>query len=155
MRCVICGKEFQTKTKRKTCCSHCAWILGKRTRKKNRKLRKRVKCYKGTYHGIKCDSRWELAFLIYSLDRNIPIKRCNLSFEYIVNGKKHKYYPDFSIDKTIIEIKGKYRKNLKYKLQSVANAGYKIVLIDKSKINKYLEYCYKKYKTERLEKLYD
>lgn len=155
MRCIICGKYFESKTKRKTCCSHCAWILGKRTKKKNRKLRKRIRCYKGTYLGIKCDSRWELAFLIYCLDNNKPIKRCSITFEYIVRNKKHKYYPDFIINKTIIEIKGKYRKNLKAKLNSVLNKGYNIVLIDKTKIKPYLEYCYNKYKTTKLEKLYD
>ena len=52
MKCIICGKEFITHTKRKTCCSRCAWILGKRTKRKNRKLKKRVRCYKGTYKGI-------------------------------------------------------------------------------------------------------
>lgn len=155
MKCTICGKEFTSKTKRKTCSSHCAWLLGKRTKKKNRKLRKRVRCYNGTYKGIKCDSRWELAFLIYCLDKRKPIQRCNEVFEYKVRGKSHKYYPDFIIRKTIIEIKGKYRKNLKYKLESVQKAGYRVLLIDKEKIDKYLNYCYNKYKTEHLEKLYD
>lgn len=155
MRCIICGKEFTSKTKRKTCSSRCAWILGKRTKRKNRKLRKRVGCYKGTYHGIKCDSRWELAFLLYCLDKGIPIQRCTKTFDYTVKGKKHKYYPDFQIGQIIVEIKGKYRKNLKYKLESVEKAGYNIVLIDKTKITPYLEYCQKKYKTDHLEKLYD
>lgn len=155
MKCVICGKEIPFGSRRKTCCSHCAWILGKRTKRKNRKLRKRIRCYKGTYKGIKCDSRWELAFLIYCLDKKKPIRRCNETFEYIVKGKTHKYYPDFIVGKIIIEIKGKFRKNLKYKLESVQKAGYKIVLIDKTKIQKYLNYCYKKYKTEELQKLYD
>lgn len=80
MKCIICGKAFKSKTKRKTCCSHCAWILGKRTKKTNRK--KRVKSYKGTYKGIKCDSRWELAFLLYNLDMGFPIERCSTIFTY-------------------------------------------------------------------------
>lgn len=155
MECPICHKYFEAKTKRKTCSPPCAWILGKRTKKKNRKLRKRVHCYKGTFKGIKCDSRWELAFLIYCLDKKKPIQRCNETFSYVVRGKQHTYYPDFIIKRTIIEVKGKYRKNLKYKLESVMKAGYKIILIDKDKIQKYLDYCYKKYKTEHLEKLYD
>ena len=155
MKCVICGKLIKSSTKRKTCSAHCAWLLGKRTKHKNRKLKKRVRAYKGTYKGIKCDSRWELAFLLYHLDKKHKIQRCNEVFEYTVRGKKHKYYPDFQINKTIIEIKGKYRKNLKYKLESVKQAGYRIVLIDITKIDKYLNYCYKRYKTEHLEQLYD
>ena len=155
MKCPICGKEFKSKTNRKTCCSHCAWVLGRRTKRKNRKKKKRIVSYKGTYHGIKCDSRWELAFLIYHLDKNHKIDRCMEVFEYQVRGKSHKYYPDFKLGKTIIEIKGKFRKNLKAKLDCVKNAGYRIVLIDKNKIFKYLEYCYKKYNTTHLEQLYD
>lgn len=155
MKCVICGREFKSNTKRKTCSPHCAWLLGKKTKRKNRKLRKRVKAYRGTYKGIKCDSRWELAFLLYHLSKRHKITRCNITFEYIVRGKTHKYYPDFQIGKTIFEIKGKYRKNLRYKLESVEKSGFKIVLIDKEKIKPYLEFCYEKYKTEHLEKLYD
>ena len=155
MKCIICGREFTSKTKRKTCSSHCAWLLGKRTKRKNRKLKKRVRAYKGTYKGIKCDSRWELAFLLYHLSKRHRIHRCNLVFEYTSRGKKHKYYPDFQIGTTIYEITGKYRKNLNFKLDSVIQAGYKIILIDKKRIQPYLEYCYKKYKTEHLEKLYD
>lgn len=155
MKCIICGREFTSKTKRKTCSSHCAWLLGKRTKRKNRKFKKRVRAYKGTYKGIKCDSRWELAFLLYHLSKRHRIHRCNLVFEYTSRGKKHKYYPDFQIGTTIYEIKGKYRKNLNFKLDSVIQAGYKIILIDKKRIQPYLEYCYKKYKTEHLEKLYD
>ena len=153
MKCIICGNEITIGKNRKTCCSHCAWLLSKRTKRKNRKSRKR--CYKGTYKGIKCDSRWELAFLIYCMDKGKQIQRCNEVFEYQVKGKSHKYYLDFKVKNTIIEIKGKYRKNLKYKLDCVRKAGFKIVLIDKYKIKPYLEYCYKKYKTEHLEKLYD
>jgi len=155
MECCICHKTFESKTKRKTCSPRCAWILGKRTKRKNRKLRKRVRCYKGTYKGIKCDSRWELAFLLYCLAKRKPIKRCDLIFTYVVRGKTHRYFPDFIIGKTIIEVKGKYRKNLAAKLESVRKAGYSVLLIDKDKIQPYLEFCYKKYKTEHLEKLYD
>lgn len=155
MKCSVCGKEFKSKTGRKTCSPHCAWLLGKRTKRLNRKRKKRVGCYKGTYKGIKCDSRWELAFLIYCLDKHKPIKRCDKVFEYIVKGKLHKYYPDFIIGKVVIEVKGKFRKNLKYKLDSVKKAGFRVLLVDKTKIQKYLEYCYKKYKTEELQKLYD
>lgn len=117
--------------------------------------RKRKVSYRGTYKGIKCDSRWELAFLIFCLDKRQPIKRCNLVFNYTSRGKEHRYFPDFIIKKTIYEIKGNFKKNLNAKLNAVRMAGYTIKLIDKTKIQPYLEYCYKKYKTERLEKLYD
>lgn len=117
--------------------------------------KKKPRFYKGTYKGIKCDSRWELAFLIYCLDKKQPIKRCELTFSYSARGKTHRYFPDFIIRKTIYEIKGNFRKNLNAKLTAARMAGYTVKLIDKEKIQPYLEYCYKKYKTEHLEKLYD
>ena len=61
---------------------------------------------KGWYNGIWCDSSWDLAFLIYSLEHNIPIIRNTESFNYIFNGKIHKYFPDFKINENYIEIKG-------------------------------------------------
>ena len=120
-----------------------------------RRKRRKYRFYKGKYKGIKCDSRWELAFLVYCLDKGKPIKRCDLVFPYISRGKNHKYYPDFQIKKTIIEIKGNYRRNLKAKLDAVRKAGFTIVLIDKDKIQPYIEYCQKKFKTEHFEKFYD
>ncbi len=157
MKCAVCDKEFELKegSKRKTCCSHCAWKLGKITKKTRRKKKKRVTSYRGVFHGVKCDSRWELAVLIYCLDHKMKIKRCEKVFSYMVRGKEHKYYPDFIIGQKVIEVKGKFRKNLKAKLCSVKEAGFDVWLIDKETIQPYLEYCYNKYKTERLEKLYD
>lgn len=153
MKCCICGKEFKSNTRRKTCSKRCAKILRLRTRTKNKYLKGRY--YKGTYRGIKCDSRWELAFLLFCLAHGKPIKRCDVIFSYTVRGKEHRYFPDFIINRTIYEIKGIHRKNLRAKLESVQKAGYEIVLIDKAKIQPYLEWCYKKFKTEHLEKLYD
>jgi hypothetical protein len=60
----------------------------------------------GWYKGIYCDSSWELAFLVYYLDHNKNIKRCEEKREYIFNEETHIYYPDFITDEGIIEIKG-------------------------------------------------
>lgn len=153
MKCIICGEAIKIGKHRKTCCKKCANTLRKRTRIKNKN--RKIKSYRGTYKGIKCDSRWELAFLIYCIDKGKQIQRCNEVFEYQVKGKTHKYYPDFKVKNTVIEIKGIFRKNLKLKLAAVRKTGMKIILIDKYKIKPYLDYCYKKYKTEHLEKFYD
>lgn len=153
MKCQICHREFKSKTRRKTCSKRCANKLRARTRAKNRHLSGRY--YKGTYKGIKCDSRWELAFLLFCLYKGLPIQRCPYTFHYTIRGKEHTYYPDFIINKTIYEIKGIHRKNLRAKLECVKRAGFDIVLIDKTKIQPYLEWCYKKFKTEHIEKLFD
>lgn len=117
-------------------------------------MKKHKGAYRGFYKGIKCDSRWELAFLIYCLDHKIPIKRCTEYFIFKVKGKEHRYYPDFIVEGKYIEIKGYFRANLKCKLNAVINKGFKIKLIQEKQIQKYLNYCFKKYKTESLEKLY-
>lgn len=125
------------------------------TKRKKCRRKRKITSYRGYYQGIKCDSRWELAFLIYCLDKGRKIKRCDKVFYYTVKGKEHKYFPDFMINNIIIEIKGKWKKNLQHKLMSVINEGYKIKLIDQKNIGPYLKYCYKKFGTEELQKLYD
>ena len=64
----------------------------------------------GWYKGIYCDSSWELAFLVYYLDHNMNIKRCEERREYFYNNEKHTYIPDFITDEGIVEIKG-YKTN--------------------------------------------
>lgn len=64
---------------------------------------------KGWYKGYFCDSSWELAYVIYSLDHHIPIKRNLESRQYIWEGKLRKYIPDFIMNNDpndIVEIKG-------------------------------------------------
>lgn len=61
---------------------------------------------RGWYKGFYCGSSWELAFLIWALDHNLNIKRCDKVFKYEYNGKIYNYYPDFEIDGVIYEIKG-------------------------------------------------
>ena len=104
--CAICGKEYFDRT-RKTCSKECEKIL--RDKHQNggsggyRKGASRGK--HGYYKGIYCDSTFELAYLIYCLDHNINIRRCEQKFEYQYEGKKHFYHPDFIVDNMIIEIK--------------------------------------------------
>ncbi len=58
------------------------------------------------YMGTAFDSSWELAFWIFNIDKGNNIKRCNKSFEYFYNNKKHTYTPDFEINGKLYEIKG-------------------------------------------------
>lgn len=66
----------------------------------------------GWYDGVFLNSTYELAYWIYCKDHNIEIARCNKSFKYIDpdSGKTRTYYPDFEVEKEIIEIKGYKRK---------------------------------------------
>lgn len=99
------------------------------------------KCKYGTYQGYYCDSGWELAVLIYCLDKNIPIKRNSQPFEYYTkDNKKHKYYPDFIINGEYTEIKGRYTENDYIKIESFKKYG-KLNIIDSSNINVYINYA--------------
>jgi len=87
---------------------------------------------KGYYKGVYCDSTWELAYVIYNIDHNIPIKRCEKVYEYTYNNKARKYHPDFELeDGTIVEIKGyEYDESLQYKIASVKDVDVKVLRRD-------------------------
>lgn len=98
----------------------------------------------GYYKGIYCDSTYELAYLIYCLDHNIDIKRCNETFEYEYEGKKHKYHPDFIVNGELIEIKGYYTDLVDVKAESV-DKPYKILYKeDLQEVFKYVAKTYDK-----------
>ena len=104
----------------------------------------------GWYKGIRCDSTWELAFLIYHLDNNLYIERCKEKRKYIFEGKEHIYYPDFITDKGIIEIKG-YKTNQSIEKQK---QNPDIINIFEEDIQFYLNYIKEKYNKSLIE-LYD
>ena len=90
----------------------------------------------GWYKGIHCDSSWELAFLVYHLDKNLYIERYKGVRKYIFNGVEKEYHPDFITDAGIIEIKGYYTEQVRAK----QNQNEDIIIIDKTDIVPYLEY---------------
>jgi hypothetical protein len=106
----------------------------------------------GYYQGIYCGSTYELAFLIWNLDHNVPIKRCEKSFEYTYEDTVHNYYPDFEIDDNIYEITGKIA-DVDFVKIAAANA----ILIDKIAIKPYIEYVASKHsiRKDRLWILYE
>lgn len=60
------------------------------------------------YNNIKFDSSWELAYYIWLKDHNINFEYHTVILEYMVNDKKHFYYPDFKVNTELIEIKSSY-----------------------------------------------
>lgn len=58
------------------------------------------------------DSGWELAYFTWLSDNNKDfIYHPNVKFTYYDNGKEHTYRPDFVVDGTYIEIKGRHLIN--------------------------------------------
>lgn len=113
---IECNKQIRDKNKSGYCKKH--WYSSEEhkfqlSNNKGNKSGKRGgfrenggRSYHGYYKGILCQSSWELAFLIYCFDNDIKIKRNKIGFNYIYKNKIKKYYPDFIIDNTYIEIKG-------------------------------------------------
>jgi len=94
---------------------------------------------KGWYKGFYCQSSWELAWVIYSLEHGIKFDRNTEGFEYEFENKKHKYYPDFIIgNKSYVEIKGYSSKQWEAKQSQFPH---QIDVIDKNGIKLYIEYA--------------
>lgn len=102
---------------------------------------------KGWYRGYWCDSSWELAWVIYNIDNNINFERNLEGFEYTYNGKIRKYYPDFKINETYYEIKGR-RNFISMDVENqekVKQFKHNLIVLYEKDIKKYLEYVIGKY----------
>lgn len=98
---------------------------------------------RGYYKGIWCDSSWELAYVVYCLEHDIPIERNHDRFEYFYERKRI-YIPDFKVEHQLIEIKGfVYDKKLQEEKNKSTNKP--LIVIGKKDIQKYLDYVISKY----------
>ena len=108
----------------------------------------------GWYKGYYCRSTWELAWLCYQLDNDIKVSACEENFEYMVDGKIHKYYPDFKIGDDFIEIKGYHNKIVQAKIDQFPK-NLKLIMIEgKQNIKKYIDYAISNYGEKFWIKLY-
>lgn len=116
--CLICGNKVYNK-KCKYCSEECRKIgrhqkLSDLARNHNfggYEPNSIKKYHHGNYKGIHYDSSWELAYLVWNIEHNIDIKRCNEVRTYITEDNKiHRYFPDFIVNNEIIEIKGYFNK---------------------------------------------
>lgn len=96
----------------------------------------------GWYHKIWCDSSWELAFVIFNLEHNIPIKKNWKRFPYSYKEKVFSYIPDFIVNNKFVEVKGYETEEFKEKIRQFPNT---IKIIGGKEIIKYLDYVTKKY----------
>jgi hypothetical protein len=106
----------------------------------------------GWYKGYWCDSTWELAWVIYNLDHGIKFERNKEGFEYEYLGKKFKYYPDFIIEDSYLEIKGHMDKK---NLEKIKQFPHKLIIISAKEIDIFIDYAKEKYKVDYLPLLYE
>ncbi len=97
---------------------------------------------RGWYGHYWCDSSWELAFLLWCLDRGREVVRPTENFRYPYRGGFRYYRPDFIVDGRWVEIKGVMDGRSKRKLE---NFPYPITVIRAEEIGPYLEYARMKY----------
>lgn len=147
VQCKVCG-AVHFKIHRKTCNDECRSILAQQNALKQEK---HGGGKKGKYRGYHCDSSYELAFLVYHLDHDIPIKRCDEFLSYTINGVTKKYLPDFVVYGVIYEIKGFMSETAKKKLEDNPH----VVLIDKNKIIPYINYVKNRYNINDVTLLYE
>jgi len=149
--CVTCNRLFLSKSKLTLNCSKLC--KSKHHAIYNHKQNKtRGKC--GYYKGIWCASTWELAFVVYCLDHQLPIIRCDKRYVYTFEHKQKYYFPDFMIEGIIYEVKGRMTADVSYKTQSVVDAGDDIIIIGKNEIKPYIEYVKQHYQVKELTNLY-
>lgn len=120
--CIICNTEIRNN--RKTCSKECSYKYRSNINK-GRKYKTGHKAggYRnnsgngksGYYKGFYVSSTWECAFLIYCIENNIVISRCNLRLSYNTPEGNKIFHPDFFVNNEIIEIKGPRDKYGEYK----------------------------------------
>ena len=157
--CVVCGASIPyEKRDRVTCSNECA--------NKLRSIRAYANPHpgglrhgsgrgkKGTYNGFYCDSSYELAFIIYHLDHNVPITR-NTRYYLYVNSENRicKYFPDFIVNGELVELKGFINKDVYLKISSVDDMPIRLLMYED--IKHMIEYVKCKYRVNDITKLYN
>ena len=144
--CKTCGKEFIERPyyEKEFCSPQCNPNHGGYREGSNRGNG-------GWYKGIRCDSTYELVWVIYRLDHNLPAER----FEGCLEEDELVYYPDFIDGDTIIEIKGYYTEKVDKKCELVKRKGYNIKVIYKEDLKKEFDWVKKNYEYKHLRELYD
>lgn len=155
--CPICGKmltEKQVRKGRKTCSIECGRILGTQKNIANGLYHRNggfrpgsVRSRYGYYKGIYCASTYELVYLIYSLEHNIPIERNTDYFEYELNGEVKRYLPDFKIGNKYIEIKNYNREDVEAKTSALRAIDKDIEVLYYDELEHMMCYIDKKYGT--------
>ena len=93
-----------------------------------------------------------MAWLIYQLDNGIQVSRNNTGFDYVFEGIKKKYYPDFVLsDGTYVEIKGYHSEQVDAKIKQFPH---KLVILHKNDLKDVFEYVIDKYGKDYI-KLYE
>ena len=134
--CIICSKLIYHKENKIRKYHKSCWLLNSGGYRKGSGIGK-----SGWYKGFWCDSSYELAWVIYNLENNIPFERNTKKFKYIFKGKEYKYIPDFIQDGYYVEIKNYMTPQVEAKIKSISN----IKILFKKDLKSEFDYVEKKY----------
>jgi hypothetical protein len=105
----------------------------------------------GYYKGIYCGSTYELCWIIYQLDHNLPFERFDGYLEF--EGKK--YFPDFLQYGKIVELKGyELQEYVDIKNNIATQNGYEVIVLRKNDLTKEFEWVKEHYSLD-FKSLYD
>ena len=130
---------------------HDGWFKGKHHTKETRNKLSKTGGYRpgsgrgksGWYKGFWCDSSWELAYVIYCLDNHIPIQRNTQKFEYIFEGKKYHYTPDYELsNQRYVEVKGYLNEKWSAKVEQFP---YQLTVLGEEEMKPMFHYVQEKY----------
>jgi hypothetical protein len=108
----------------------------------------------GNYKGYRCDSTYELVYIIYNLDHDIYFERNTIGYPYEYNDVLHMYYPDFKLaDGSFVEIKGQVTELAHLKLSAVNDTPIK--MLTKADLKYAFDYVKQNYSYKNLEDLYE
>lgn len=146
--CACCGKEFICRiTAPRKYCSNVCWRQqagGYRSGSGRAKT--------GYYKGIYCGSTYELVWVIYNIDHAVEFSR----FPGFLEGNNLKYYPDFLVGNTIIELKGfEDDDSVQRKTELAESFGYSVVVKRKPQLEKEFGWVKEKYQYKEVYELYD
>lgn len=153
-RTCLCGNHFKCKSykKKKFCSQSCINKYLDKPKAPGGYRNGSGRSKSGYYKGIYCGSTYELCWVIYNIDHQIPFKRFD---GYIADGRI-KYFPDFILpDNSIIEIKGYHTDQVDKKTLLAKSLGYKIIVLYKENLKYAFEYVQKKYNTNKFYELYE
>lgn len=145
IKCNFCGKIFDVlpcHSKRRFCSRKCS-NSGSNNSNRGGYRKEAGRGKMGWYKGYYCNSTWELAWVIYSLDNGIVFERNLTGFKYLFNNKIMKFYPDFKLpDGTYVEIKGWITPK---DVEKITQFKHPLIVLKEREIRPIINYVIEKY----------
>jgi len=146
--CPCCGVKFETISTepKKYCSKKCRTLNAGGYREGSGRAKT------GYFKGMYCGSTYELVWAIYQIDHSIKFSR----FPSVLEKDGIKYYPDFLVGNTIVEIKGyEAQESVDKKTKVAESYGYNVSVLRKEDLENEFNWVKQNYQYKELYQLYD